>query len=144
MHWHVKGSQSQSRSLTILHIMHLISGHPVGLTPGNPWAFAKWCLQFPPPTQEQYFSTKTSYYPSSRDTLACYFVFQQQWFSDEASSQKFIVSSNFQIVIKFSICYNNTSFIGRIFIFYCSLHCNFWTCSIVHTQSSHRWEKAPR
>ena len=40
----------------------LISGHPGGLTPGNPWAFAPRHLQIPP-TQGQYSSTKSYHCP---------------------------------------------------------------------------------
>ena len=40
----------------------LISGHPWGLTPGNPRAFAPRHLQIPP-TQGQYSSTKSYHYP---------------------------------------------------------------------------------
>ena len=41
----------------------LISGHPRGLTPGNPRAFAPRHLQIPP-TQGQYSSTKSYHCPS--------------------------------------------------------------------------------
>ena len=41
----------------------LISGHPGGLTLGNPQAFAPRHLQIPP-TQGQYSSTKTYHCPS--------------------------------------------------------------------------------
>ena len=41
----------------------LISGHPRGLTPGNPRVFASRHLQIPP-TQSQYSSTKSYQCPS--------------------------------------------------------------------------------
>ena len=44
-------------------IYALISGHPRGLTPGNPRAFAPRHLQIPA-TQDQYSSTKSYHCPS--------------------------------------------------------------------------------
>ena len=46
----------------------LISGHPGGLTLGNPRAFAPRHLQIPP-TQGQYSSTKSYYCPSPRSII---------------------------------------------------------------------------
>ena len=44
----------------------VISGHPGGLTQGNPQAFAPRHLQIPP-TQDQYSSTKSYHCPSPRE-----------------------------------------------------------------------------
>ena len=62
LHYSLQTDFHSVRQITLANGNALISGHPGGLTPGKPRAFAPSHLQIPP-TQGQYSSTKATTVP---------------------------------------------------------------------------------